>query len=152
MEVSLQKVGVAVVLLKTTEPVPCVAPKPDPAIVTTAPIGAELGVRLVMVGVGSTVKPKPLLATPLTVTTTLPVVAPAGTETLMEVLAQVVGVASVPLNVTVLVPWVVPKFVPLMVTTAVTALEAGVRLVMLGVAAAETLTQKMTAISVKKTG
>ena len=46
----------------------------------------------------------PLLATPPTVTTTLPVVAPAGTGTTMLVADQVVGVAVVPLKVTVLVP------------------------------------------------
>jgi hypothetical protein len=45
-----------------------------------------------------------LLATPPTVTTTLPVVAPAGTGTTMLLADQVVGVAAVPLKVTVLVP------------------------------------------------
>jgi hypothetical protein len=43
----------------------------------TAPL---LGVRLVMLGAGVTVKETPLLATPpAAVTTTLPVVAPVGT-------------------------------------------------------------------------
>jgi hypothetical protein len=45
-----------------------------------------------------------MLATPPTVTTTLPVVAANGTGTVMLVALQLVGVASVPLNVTVLVP------------------------------------------------
>ena len=49
-------------------------------------------------------------------TTTLPVVAPAGTGTTMLVADQVVGVAVVPLNVTVLVPFVAPKLVPVIVT------------------------------------
>src|SRR5262249_54146473 len=53
-----------------------------------------------------TVKLTPVLARPPTVTTTLPVVAPAGTGTTMLVADQLVGVAVVPLNVTVLVPCV----------------------------------------------
>jgi hypothetical protein len=126
-------VGVAVVLSNTTVLVPWVAPKFVPEIVTTAPTGPKLGVRLVMLGVGRTVKLIPLLGTPFTVTTTLPVIAPVGTGTLIEVLAQVVGVAVVPLKTTVLVLCVAPKFVPLMVTEVSTAPEVGVRLVMLGV-------------------
>ena len=52
----------------------------------------------------TTVKELPLLGAPLTVTTTLPVIAPVGTVVPMLVVLQVVGVAAVPLNVTVLVP------------------------------------------------
>jgi hypothetical protein len=144
IEVLLHAVGVAVVLSNTTVLVPCVVPKFVPAIVTNAPTGPELGVRLVMAGVSRTVKLTPALATPFTITTTLPVVAPAGTGTLIEVLAQAVGVPSVPLNVTVLVPWVVPKLVPLIVIDTSTAAEVGVRLVIAGVAAAETPVNKMT--------
>jgi len=60
---------------------------------------------LVMLGAGGvTVKLTPLLATPPTVTTTFPVVAPAGTGVTMLVALQLVGVAAVPLNLTVLVP------------------------------------------------
>jgi hypothetical protein len=62
-----------------------------------------------------TVKLTPLLFTLETVTTTLPVVAPSGTLVEMLVAAQLVGVALVPLNVTVLLPWVDPKFVPVIV-------------------------------------
>jgi hypothetical protein len=51
-----------------------------------------------------TVKFAPLLVTPPTVTSTLPVVAPVGTGTTMVVAFQLVGVAAVPLNVTVLAP------------------------------------------------
>ncbi len=69
-----------------------------------------------MLGVGMTVKVTPLLATPPTVTTTFPVVAPLGTGTVMLVALQLVGVPAVPLNVTVLVPWVAPKFVPVIAT------------------------------------
>src|ERR1700722_19206495 len=67
-----------------------------------------------------TVNAGPLLATPPTVTTTLPVVAPLGTGTIMLVAAQLVGVAVVPLNFTVLVPCVAPKFVPAIVTAVPT--------------------------------
>jgi hypothetical protein len=62
----------------------------------------------------------------------LPVAAPEGTVTPMLVALQLVAVAVVPLNVTVLVPWVTPKLVPLMVTAAPTAPVFGVKLVMLG--------------------
>ena len=58
-----------------------------------------------------TVKVTPVLATPLTVTTTLPVVAPLGWPVMLVAL-QLVGVAAMPLKVTVLPPWLAPKFVP----------------------------------------
>jgi hypothetical protein len=57
-----------------------------------------------MLGVGVTVNETPLLATPLTVTTTFPVVAPVGTGALIELDPQLLGVAVVPLNFTVLLP------------------------------------------------
>jgi hypothetical protein len=76
-----------------------------------------------------------LLATPPTVTTTPPVVAPVGTVATIEEAPQVViVVAVVPLNVTVLVPCVPPKFAPVIVTEAPTAADVGDKLVMLGVA------------------
>jgi hypothetical protein len=79
------------------------------------------------------VKFTPLLATPPTVTTTFPVVAPVGTATTMVVAFQVLAVpAGVPLNVTVLVPCGLPKFVPVMVTAVFTCPDVGFRLVMLG--------------------
>ena len=65
-------------------------------------------------------------------TTTLPLVAPAGTGVTMLVADQVVGVALVPLNVTVLVPFVAPKFVPVIVTTVPTGPLVGERLVSVG--------------------
>src|SRR5258708_14170813 len=79
-----------------------------------------------------TVNGTPLLAWPPTVTTTLPVVAPAGTGTTILVALQLVGVAAVPLNVTVLVPCVPPKFAPVIVTGVPIAPDVGFRLVMLG--------------------
>ena len=62
----------------------------------------------------------PLLGWPLTVTTTFPVVAPTGTGAVMLVALQVAGEAVVPLNVTVLPPWVAPKFAPVIVTVVPT--------------------------------
>jgi len=133
MLVADQLVGVAVVPLNFTEPVPCVAPKFAPAIVTDAPTGPDVGDRLVMLGVESTVKVTPLLLTPAALTTMFPVVAPAGTGATILVALHVVTVAAVPLNVTVLVPCVAPKFEPPIVTAMPAAPDAGDRLVMDGV-------------------
>jgi hypothetical protein len=80
----------------------------------------------------ATAKTLPLLAEPATVTTTLPVVAPAGTGTVMLLSLQVVGVAVAPLNVTVLVPCVAPKFAPAIVTNAPTGAPVGVTAVIDG--------------------
>src|SRR5678815_5655439 len=134
IDVALQLVGVAVVPLNVTVLVPCVAPKFVRVIVTEVPTGPEVGDRLVMLGAAPTVKVTPFEATPPTVTTTLPVVAPLGTGTAIDVALQLVGVAVVPLNVTVLVPCVAPKFVPVIVTEVPTGPEVGDRLVMLGAA------------------
>jgi hypothetical protein len=86
-----------------------------------------------MPGVSRTVKATALLAKPFTVTSIFPVVAPAGTDATMLVGPQLVGVAGVPLNVTVLVPCVRVKFVPAMVTAVPASPTVGLRLVMLGV-------------------
>jgi hypothetical protein len=79
-----------------------------------------------------TIKKTLLLATPDTVTTTSPGVAPTGTATTMLVAPQLVGVAAVPLKVTVLPPCVDPKFVPAIVTEVPIAPELGERLEMVG--------------------
>jgi hypothetical protein len=85
--------------------VPVVVPKFDPEIVTEAPTAPEVGLRPLIVGVASTVKDTPLLAKLLTVTVTLPVVAPVGTTATIDVVLQlVIEVAVAPLNFTVLVP------------------------------------------------
>jgi hypothetical protein len=97
-----------------------------------APVVTE---RLEMLGAGTTVKLTPLLALLETVTITFPVVAPVGTVTWMLDAPQLVAVAIVPLNLTVLDPWLFPKFVPVMVTDAPTAPVVGARLEMVGVAA-----------------
>jgi hypothetical protein len=133
MLVVLQFVGLVAIPLNITLLLLCVAPKFVPVIVTEAPTGPDVGLRLVILGVGRTVKATPLLATPLTVTTTLPVVAPPGTGAVMLVALQVVGVLVVPLNVTVLVPCVAPKFVPVIVTDTPIGPDVGLRLVILGV-------------------
>ena len=90
-------------------------------------IALRLGYTETLTMLVVTVKFTPLLARPPTVTTTLPVVAPAGTVTAMLVLLQVVAVAAVPLKVTVLLPCVAPKFVPVIVTGVPTAPEVGLR-------------------------
>jgi len=128
----LHEVGVAELPLKVIAPVPWFAPKFAPAIVTEVPTGPEVGVKLVMLGAGVTVKTTPLLATPFTVTTTLPVVAPLGTTTEMVVPVKPKIVAAVPLKVTVLFPGG-PKFVPVIKTEEPTGPEVGLRLVMVGV-------------------
>ena len=62
-----------------------------------------------------TVKEAGLLATPFTVTTTFPVVAPIGTAVTMLVEFQLTGVPPTPLKVSVLVPCVEPKLVPVII-------------------------------------
>jgi hypothetical protein len=130
MLVALQLEGVAGVPLNVTMLVPWVVPKLAPAMVTGVPTGPDIGFKLAMVG--ETVNDTELLATPPTVTTTLPVAAPLGTVATMLVALQLVGVAAVPLNVTVLVPCVAPKFAPVIVTGVPKTPDVGFRLVMLG--------------------
>jgi hypothetical protein len=79
------------------------------------------------------------------VTTTLPLVAPAGTVAAMLVLFQLVAVAAVPLKVTVLLPCVVPKFVPVIVTGVPTAPVFGLTVLIVG---AEAVTVKFTPLLV----
>ena len=96
MLVALQLVGVALVPLNVTVLVPCDPPKLVPAMFTEVPTGPEVGFKLEMLGAEEvgTVKVTPLLATPPTVTTTLPLVAPVGTVTTMLVALQLVTVAA----------------------------------------------------------
>src|SRR5436190_8488274 len=123
--VALQLVDVARVPLNATVLVPFVAPKFAPVIVTAVPIGPDVGVSVVIDGGTVTVKGTPLLASPPTLTTTVPVVAPVGTGTVRLVALQLVGVASVPLNATVLVPFVAPKLAPVIVTAVPTGPDVG---------------------------
>ena len=108
-------------------------PKLVPVFVTDAPPGPEFGERPVIDGAGMTVKLTPLLTIPPTVTTRLPVVAPLGTCTVMLVALQLVAPpALVPLNVSVLEPWLEPKLAPVMVTVVPTAPIVGDRLLIAG--------------------
>jgi hypothetical protein len=76
-----------------------------------------------------TVNSTPLLGTPPAVTTTLPVVAPVGTDVAMLVAVQLVTVAVIPLNVTAPAD---PKFDPVIVTGVPTIPEVVERLVIAG--------------------
>ena len=79
--VSLQLLIVfAAVPLKLSVLVPWVAPKFVPVTVTDVPARPEAGEKPVTLGLGYTVNSGALLACPFTVTTTLPVVAPAGRQ------------------------------------------------------------------------
>src|ERR1700704_340242 len=134
MLVALQALAAAAAVpLKVTVLVPCGVPKLVPVMVIDTPTAPEVRLRLVMVGGRTIVNGNPLLATPNTVTTTLPVVAPAGTNTVMLVALQALAAAAVfPLKVTVLDPCAVPKLVPVMVIDAPTAPAFWLRLVMVG--------------------
>jgi len=121
-----------VLLLNRTKPGPCVGPKPEPLIVTTAPTGPELGERLVILG--TTAKEATLLFTPFTVTTMVPEVAVDGMGAIICVALQLLGVLATPLNVTVLDPWVAPYPDPLMVISVPTFPLVGDMLLMVGAA------------------
>ncbi len=120
--VALQLViDVAAIPPKVTVLAPCVAPKFVPVMVMDAPTAPEGW--LIAVTMAGTTKAATLLGTPDTVTMMGPVVAPAGTVVTIIVLLQLVGVAAVPLKVTVLVPCVAPKLLPVSVTGEPTAPE-----------------------------
>lgn len=133
MVVLFQLVAVAGIPLNVTVLDPWTTPKFVPVMTTDVPTGPEEGLTVVIAGTGGgvvvTVNGMPLLANPPTVTTTLPVVAPAGTVTTMLVGLQLVTVAGVPLKVTVPPD---PKFDPLMVTVVPTIPELGLRPLMTG--------------------
>src|SRR4051812_46536863 len=86
-----------------------------------------------MLGVAATVNALPALFTPPARTTTLPVVAPAGTVATMLLAPQLVIVAVTPLNLTSPAPCVEPKFEPAIVIAAPIAPVDGVRLAIAGV-------------------
>lgn len=109
---------VAGVPLNATTLVPWEPPKFVPVNVTVAPVGPDVGVSEVSVGVGMTVNAIPLLVCSSTVTVTGPLLAPTGKGAVIDVGDHAVGVALAPLNDTVLVPWEAPKFVPVSVTAA----------------------------------
>ena len=98
--------------------IPCGEPKLVPVMVTEDPTAPEAGEMPLIVGAGTTVKLLPLLFTPLAYTTTFPVVAADGTVMTILVALQPETAADVPLKLTLPVPWLPPKFVPVMVTDA----------------------------------
>jgi hypothetical protein len=131
--VLFQAVGEAGVPLKVTElgPANCVAPKVVPAIVTDVPTEPVLGFKLEMFG--KTVNGTPLLATPPTVTTTLPVVLDAiGTTALMLPVDHELMVAVALLIVRLLEPCEVPKPLPVTVTAVPAAPVEGLTPVIAG--------------------
>lgn len=96
----------------------------------TAPLP---GVIPVIVGGGTIVKLKPLLATPpAAVTTKLPLVAVDGTTAMIELALQLLAVAVSPLNLTLPFPCVGPRFDPDIVTMAPGAAGLGDAPLMLG--------------------
>jgi hypothetical protein len=129
MLVVLELVTAAAVPLKVTVPVD---PKFVPVIVTPAPTFPDVGFRLVIEGPEPdvvTVKLTRLLATPFTVTTTFPLVAPEGTEVAIFVELQLVTAATVPLKVTVPLD---PKLAPLIVSELPTDPDVDDRLAIKG--------------------
>jgi hypothetical protein len=135
MLVAVLAVAVAVVPLKRTVLFAGVVLKFVPVIVTVVPSGPEAGVKLVIVGSDGvvTVKSVALVAVlPATVTVILPVVAPAGTVVVMDVVVLAVAVAVVPLNLTVLLAGVALKFVPVIVTVVPVTPDVGVKEVIVG--------------------
>jgi hypothetical protein len=142
IEPAVQLVTLARAPLKLTLPAPWELPKFDPVMFTEEPAMPELGLSPLILGAGVTVNATPLLAWPLTVTTTEPVVAPVGTMAVIPESLQAEVLALVPLNLTVLVPLVLPKPEPTMAMDDPTAPELGVKLVMVGVAKAVAVTDQ----------
>jgi hypothetical protein len=100
-----QLVGVPLLLPKMTvlEPADCVLPKFEPVIVTGVPYSPVVGDMLAITGAGTVNETLLLLAWPLTVTTTIPVIV-LGTVTPMLPGDQDVTLAAAPLKVTELDP------------------------------------------------
>jgi hypothetical protein len=99
-------------------------------MVTLVPGPPLVGVKLLIVGVNTTVKLDPLVAVPLGVVTEMvPVVAPAGTVAEICVAEFTVNDAEVPLNLTEVAP---VKFDPVMVTLAPIGPLVGLKLVIVG--------------------
>lgn len=99
----LQLVGVAGTPLKVTVLAPCVPPKVEPVIVTDAPTGPDVRLRLVIAGViwKTTESPNPPTMTEITAG---PADRFGGVRPPMLVSLQLVGASRTPPNVTVLLP------------------------------------------------
>src|SRR6266480_2841072 len=128
-------VKLALTLLNSTAVAPL---KLVPLIVTLVPTGPLPGVKLVIVGGLITVKLPALLAVPSEVVTLIgPLETPAGTVAVIAVAELTVKLALTLLNSTAVAPL---KLVPLIVTLAPTGPLPGVKLVMVGGLALETVT------------
>jgi len=92
--------------------------------------------------IAPTLKVLALLAAPLTVTTTGPVVAPDGTGTTIVLALQLLGAALTPLKVMVLVPCVLPKLEPLTVTLVPVVPADGEMLLIVGRIGKGTVTEE----------
>lgn len=101
-DVAIQLEHVAATPLNFTVLEPCDAPNVVPLIVTLVPTGPITGESDLICGV--TVNETPLLATPPTVTITLPEVAALGTAHVILVVLHFVAEQATPLNATVEVP------------------------------------------------
>ena len=103
---------------------------------TGVPDTPEFGLRLVMTGVGITVKLAPAPEYPFTLTVRLkvPAGAEAGTGTAREFSVALLGVAMTPLKFTWMRSCASPRFVPVMVNTVPAAPEPGETLATAGVA------------------
>jgi hypothetical protein len=100
---------------------------------TVAPFAPEGGDKLPIAGLVTVKVILELLVIELTTTVTGPVVTLLGATAVMVVLVQLVTAAATPLKLTVLLPWVSPKFVPLMLTEVPGRPVFDDKLVMLGV-------------------
>jgi hypothetical protein len=83
-------------------------------------------------GSAVTVKEELYAACPPTVTENVPELAPEGTITTMPLSLQLVAVALVPFNATVLLPWLAPNPLPLISTGMPTTPLDGKMLVIVG--------------------
>jgi hypothetical protein len=138
MLVSVQEMTSAAVPPIETEGRPTfwLAPNPLPFNVTKPYTGEEGGVMLVMIGLNAVNNVVALLAIEVVTTTgSAPAGIVLGTTATIDVLLQlVIDAAGTPLKVTVLVPCVAPKSVPVIVTLVPTPPEFGERLMTLGIA------------------
>jgi hypothetical protein len=101
-----------------------------PLIVTLVPAGPLVGVKLAIVGGGTTVNALLLVAVPPgVVTLSGPVVAPAGTVAWIDVAEVTEKLALTVLNATVVAP---AKFAPLIVTLVPTGPLTGAKLAIVG--------------------
>jgi len=131
MVLSVEEVTTAGVPLKDT---PGELSKLVPEMVMVAPTAPFAGLRLEMVGEGSTVKFDPLLTvTEFTVTDIFPVPAPTGTEVVILVADDEETIAVTPLKLTVLLVGVMLKLFPSITMVAPTAPLVGLKPVIIGV-------------------